>query len=62
MSNNAQWKVVGVDQHEQRQYVFLSSPDLSNPREAKKRAGNEAKRRWKKKGLTVRVTTVDCVG
>lgn len=59
---NAQWKVAGVDQNEARQYVYLSSPDLKDPRKAKKRASDEAKRRWLKKGLKVRVVTVDCVG
>jgi hypothetical protein len=59
---NAQWHVRGVDQNDQRQFVFLASADLKDPRKAKKRAADEAKRRWLKKGLRVRVVAVYCVG
>lgn len=59
---NAQWHVRGIDQNGQNASLFLSSPDLRDPKKAKRRAADEAKRRWKKKGLKVRVVTVDCVG
>lgn len=59
---NAQWRVVGMDQHGGRQYKYLSSPDLKDTRKARKRASDEANRRWNKAGLVVRVTEVDCVG
>lgn len=45
---NAMWKVAGTDQHGNRQYTYLSSPDLKDPRKAKKRAADEFKRRWMK--------------
>ncbi len=59
---NAQWHVSGVDQKGSYAGLYLSSPDLRNTREAKRRARETAKKRWKRKGLNVRVVSVMCVG
>lgn len=59
---NAQWRVTGKDQNDNNVYKYLCSADLKDTRKARKRAADEAKRRWAKTGLTVRVATVECVG
>jgi hypothetical protein len=52
MVMNAQWRIryadLTVPYHSERA-LYLSSPDLANPRKAHKRARDEAKRRLEKK-------------
>ena len=62
MSQNAYWNVEGRDAAGDYIGIYLSSPDLANFKEARKRAAAKAKARWAKKGVKAKVVAVRCVG
>lgn len=63
MSNNATWNCEGVEKATGNYVgVYLSSPDLANFKEARKRARSKAKAKWRKQGLTVVRIIARCVG
>jgi hypothetical protein len=63
MSNNAMWWVRATDKKTgQTLFLILSSPDLSNPVKAHKRARDAAKARWVKQGYQPVGASSQCVG
>ena len=62
---NAIWWVRYVDKnwpYDYTQTLSLSSPDLRDTREAKRRAKSAAIERLRRKGVNPRIVSVDCVG
>jgi hypothetical protein len=62
MTANAQWWVHYTDKSGRTGMLSLASPDLADPRKARQRAAGEARARLARKGVTVKITGVRCVG